>query len=89
VVNIVLSWSNATDDTRIMAAAANMVSRANATAYAQGLGNPYIYQNYASAEQTVFPTYGAANLAKLKAVSAKYDPTKVFQKLQPGYFKVG
>jgi hypothetical protein len=24
---------------------------------------------------------------KLKAISKKYDPTSVFQKLQPGYFK--
>lgn len=89
MINIVLSWSDAADDTRLLAAAANMVSRTNATAYAQGLGNKFIYQNYASFEQDVFPSYGAANLAKLRAVSAKYDPAKVWQKLQPGYFKVG
>ena len=89
VINIDISWSNATDDTRILAAAANIVSRSNTTAYSQGLGNPFLYQNYASFEQDVFPSYGAANLAKLRAVSAKYDPFQVWQKLQPGYFKVG
>jgi hypothetical protein len=89
VINIDISWSNATDDTRILAAAANIVSRSNATAYSQGLGNEFLYQNYASFEQNVFPGYGATNLAKLRAVSAKYDPNQVWQKLQPGYFKVG
>lgn len=91
MINIAISWSDATDDTRILAAAQNMVTRSNATAYSQGLGNKYIYQNYASflQNQTVFPGYGAENLAKLQAISAKYDPTHVWQKLQPGYFKVG
>jgi hypothetical protein len=89
VINIDISWSDAADDTRILAAAANIVSRSNATANSRGLGNKFLYQNYASFEQDVFPSYGAANLAKLRAVSAKYDPSKVWQKLQPGYFKVG
>jgi hypothetical protein len=53
-----------------------------------GFGYPYIYQNYAAAEQPVFPSYGASNYAKLKAISAKYDPAGVFTKLQPGYFKI-
>jgi hypothetical protein len=66
-----------------------MVARANATAYAQGLGNAFLYQNYAAAEQDVFGSYGAANLARLRAVSRKYDPARVWQILQPGYFKVG
>jgi hypothetical protein len=65
-----------------------VVNRANATASAQGLGHPFIYENYAALEQKVFPSYGAANYAKLKAVSKKYDPSGVWQKLQPGYFKL-
>lgn len=89
VVNIVISWTNAVDDTRLLQAASNIVSRSNATAHAQGLGNKFVYQNYASAQQNPFFGYGAANLAKLRAASAKYDPNKVWQKLQPGYFHVG
>jgi hypothetical protein len=83
-----ISWSLTSDDTRILAAARNIVNRANATAHAQGLGFPFLYQNYAFLEQEVFPSYGAKNLAKLRAVSKKYDPSQVFQKLQPGYFKL-
>ena len=88
VLNIAISWSHEIDDTRVYAAARNIVNRSNATAYAAGLGNAYLYQNYASAEQDVFGGYGANNLAKLKAISKKYDPSGVWQKLQPGYFKI-
>jgi hypothetical protein len=28
------------------------------------------------------------NVAKLNKVSRKYDPAGIFQKLQPGYFKL-
>lgn len=89
MVNIAIQWSDAADDERIIAAAQNIIERSVAAAKEQGLDNPFLYQNYASAQQDVFPSYGAANLAKLKDISAKYDPAKVWQKLQPGYFKLG
>ncbi|KAN0089830.1 FAD-binding domain containing protein [Hyaloscypha variabilis] len=88
LINIAISWSLATDDAAVFAAAGNTIARANATAFAQGLGFPFIYQNYAALQQNVFEGYGAANLAKLRAVSEKYDPLGVWQKLQPGYFKI-
>ena len=53
-----------------------------------GLANPYLYMNYASQFQDVVPSYGAANYAKLVATAKKYDPTGVFQTLEPGYFKL-
>jgi hypothetical protein len=71
-----------------MTAARNIVGQANATAWARGLGHRYIYQNYASLEQKVFLGYGPDSYDKLNDVSAKYDPSGVFQKLQPGYFKL-
>lgn len=89
VINIAISWSDEADDERIMAAAQNMVDRSVAAAKEQGLDNPYLYQNYAALQQDVFPGYGKENYAKLKAISTKYDPSRVFQKLQPGYFKLG
>ncbi|KAF3074195.1 Bifunctional solanapyrone synthase [Trichoderma lentiforme] len=89
LINIDISWSNASDDERVLTAAQNMVDRSIAAARAQGLDHPYLYQNYASYQQDVFASYGADNLAKLKSISAKYDPQQVWQKLQPGYFKLG
>lgn len=89
VVNIDISWSNIADDERILAAAKAMVDRSVAAAKAKGLDHPYLYQNYAALQQDVFPSYGKENLAKLRATRQKYDPTGVWQKLQPGYFKLG
>ncbi|KAF3923711.1 hypothetical protein ABW20_dc0104210 [Dactylellina cionopaga] len=88
LVNIDISWSNEVDDERVIAAAQNIVKRSIAAAKARGLYNKYLYQNYAALQQDVFPSYGPANYAKLKAVSKKYDPAGVWQKLQPGYFKI-
>jgi hypothetical protein len=71
-----------------MAAAQNIVDRSTTTARTQGLDHPYLYQNYASYQQDVFASYGKENLAKLRSISAKYDPQQVWQQLQPGYFKL-
>ncbi|KAL3419257.1 FAD binding domain-containing protein [Phlyctema vagabunda] len=89
LINISISWLSASDDARILRAARNMVDRSNAAAYAAGLGYPFLYENYAALEQKVFQSYGEKNLQKLRAVSKKYDPAGVWQKLQPGYFKLG
>lgn len=89
VINVDISWSNASDDERVLAAAQNIVDRSVAVACANGLDHPYLYQNYASYQQDVFASYGADNLAKLRSISTKYDPQRVWQKLQPGYFKLG
>ncbi|RFU29595.1 hypothetical protein B7463_g6732, partial [Scytalidium lignicola] len=88
LINLSISWSSATDDDAIMAAARNTINRVNSTAYSMGLGHPFLYQNYAALEQKVFPSYGAQNYKKLKQISKKYDPDGVFQILQPGYFKL-
>lgn len=88
VVQIDISWSNIADDDRILTAAQNILDRCQAAASAVRLLNRYVYQNYASFRQDVFSGYGPENHARLKSVSAKYDPAQVFQKLQPGYFKL-
>jgi hypothetical protein len=44
--------------------------------------------NYASPCQDVVSSHGSANKQRLKSIAGEYDPTGVFQKLQPGYFKL-
>ncbi|CZT03870.1 related to 6-HYDROXY-D-NICOTINE OXIDASE [Rhynchosporium agropyri] len=88
VLDITYSWSNAADDERILAAARAVTKRINDTANAQGLGHPFVYMNYATKEQSVIPSYGDENVAKLKATSKKYDPLGVWQVLTPGYHKL-
>jgi hypothetical protein len=88
LVNPNMMWTNAADDTRILQANSNLVKRTVAEAKVRGLDVDYIYMNYASQFQAVVSSYGASNLAKLKTVAKKYDPTRVFQTLQPGHFKL-
>lgn len=45
---------------------------------------PNLFANDAGSGQNVMASYGAESLAKLKAVSKKYDAKQVFQKLQAG-----
>ncbi|RDW59488.1 FAD binding-containing protein [Coleophoma cylindrospora] len=89
LVEVDISWSDAADDERIYAVARSIIQQANATAYERGLGNRFLYQNYAAEEQDVFASYGEENLKKLRSVAKRYDPAAVWQRLQPGYFKLG
>jgi hypothetical protein len=89
LINIAVAWSNAADDARIFGGVRAMIGRMRETAQARGLGSKYLYQNYAAKEQDVFGSYGAANKQKILTASRKYDPARVFQKLVPGYFKIG
>lgn len=76
------------DDQRVMTAAADFVDRAVAAAKTTGLDYKFIYQNYAAKDQEVFDGYGEVNKQRLVDISHRYDPGQVFQKLQPGYFKL-
>jgi hypothetical protein len=83
-----IQWLDAADDTRVYQFCEKVKNRVIAVAKAKGKYHPFIYMNYGSPYQNVVAGYGAANQARLKAISKKYDPTGVFEKLQPGYFKL-
>lgn len=89
VVNLAVQWSSAADDSQVYSATRRVIERAVAAAKKLGVHNRYIYQNYAARGQDVFAGYGEANQRRLIEISKKYDPKGVFQKLQPGYFKLG
>ncbi|KAJ8118237.1 hypothetical protein OPT61_g735 [Boeremia exigua] len=89
VMNMSARWANMSDDTRILAFFSTVIRKVKAEAQNKGLDNAYIYMNYASQFQDPVNSYGAANVKKLKAVSAKYDPASVFINLMPGHFKLG
>lgn len=48
----------------------------------------YRFLNYAHGNQNPLGSYGSENVARMKKVAAKYDPTGVFQQLMPGGFKI-
>ncbi|CAA9961890.1 GlcD FAD-FMN-containing dehydrogenase [Pyrenophora teres f. maculata] len=80
-------WSNIKDDDLVLKVNANIVKRMQAEAKRRDLAIDYLYMNYASQFQDVISSYGK-NAEKLRRIALKYDPTGVFQKLQPGYFKL-
>ena len=88
IVHICLSWSDEADDDTVYSLASDVLKATKAESISKGARSEYIYMNYASTFQDVFSSYGEANKAKLQKIAKKYDPQEVFQKLQPGYFKL-
>lgn len=72
----------------LTAAAYATIAEIKAKSVATGTDNPFIYLNYAGEFQDPLGSYGKANVAKIAALSAKYDPKGVFQKLVPGGYKI-
>ena len=85
---ISVTWETTADDAQIASTINSLNSQIVDTAKAKGLFNSWIYLNYAGASQDPISGYGAANKARLRAVSRKYDPDQVFQRNVPGGFKV-
>ena len=87
-MNIAIMWSSMDDDARILAAAKLITDGSITTAKGMGLDFRFLYQNYAAEGQDVFDGYGRDNKNRLINISKKYDPSGVFQRLEPGYFKL-
>ena len=81
-------WTDAADDEVITNAYAKWLAKSTGRAKKLGLDHRYLYMNYASQFQDPIRGYGDKNSARLKKLAQKYDPDEVFQKLQPGYFKL-
>ncbi|CAI9626382.1 unnamed protein product [Alternaria burnsii] len=87
-VLVYMAWNETSDDTTMMKAAEDYIQVSKTMAKDLGVDNDYCYMPYSSGYQPVVAGYGAENMARLQAISNKYDPTQVFQSLQPGYFKL-
>jgi len=46
------------------------------------------FRSYLTFAQDPLKSYGAGNVAKIRAAAAKYDPKQVFQARVPGGFKI-
>jgi len=82
------SWTNPADDARINTFAAKITEIIETKLSAANQQAKYHYMNDAGSGQEIFQNYGPGNLAKLKAIRAKYDPKKVYTNLMPGGWKV-
>jgi hypothetical protein len=88
VLNIASQWKNAEDDNVVHATHNNFLKRSMAVAKEMGMDHSYVYQNYANQSQDVFAGYGKQNRKRLIEIQGKYDPERLFARLQPGYFKL-
>lgn len=85
---LTVGWVGEENDAAIIAAAKQMFEQADEAAREMGLASGYVYLNYAGQRQDPISGYGKENVEKLRAVSRRYDPEKVFQKRVPGGFKL-
>jgi hypothetical protein len=81
-------WNNTKSDALVMKTARRLLDGANEVAMSMGLLHDFQYLNYAGPGQNPLASYGASNIAKLQAVSKKYDPNSIFQRQVPGGFKL-
>lgn len=89
ILNLAIMWNDPADNDRMYLFSNTLYERLEAEAAKRGLTSDFIYMNYASPWQDPVSSYGATNKERLKKVASVYDPTAVFQRLQPGYFKLG
>lgn len=88
ILNFNAAWEKEEDEPQFHRVISNVIKAAKAEAKKRGLDNDFVYLNYASEYQDPTGSYGVANKERLEKVSKKYDPSQVFQYLQPGGFKL-
>ena len=81
-------WTDAKDDEAVMEAYRTWLDKSVMRAKELGLHHPYVYMNYASQFQDPIRGYGTENSQRLRKVAQRYDADGLFQRLQPGYFKL-
>ncbi|TGJ86891.1 hypothetical protein E0Z10_g1856 [Xylaria hypoxylon] len=77
-----IKWDDAEQDELIYSISDTITTKLNAAAKAAGTFLPYIFMNTAGTNQEVLKSFGDENVAKIKKVAAKYDPSRTFQRLQ-------
>lgn len=83
------AWWNKADTKAAVNVPASIFGKIDVATKSLGKYEDYLFMNDAGRGQPVIASYGAENVAKLKAVQAKYDPNLVFQKLVTGGYKLG
>lgn len=88
LIHIACLWKLQSDDDTIYTFVSKVLQRIKDEAKQRNKTSRFLYMNYASKFEDVIASYGEENQRRLKDVAAKYDPRRVFQELQPGYFKL-
>jgi hypothetical protein len=88
IIQLACSWNKAADDNAVFSVMSDIMRAIKAESRALGVDNDWVYMNYAAQFQDVIASYGEQSKTRLNSVASKYDPKRVFQTLQPGYFKL-
>ncbi|KAL7934398.1 hypothetical protein V8C35DRAFT_302486 [Trichoderma chlorosporum] len=88
LIDMTAAYNNESDDALVESVINDIVNQQRAFLNSTGYLLDFIYLNYADISQNVLSTWGNNSLAKLQAVSKKYDPNGVFQKQSPGGYKL-
>ncbi|KKZ64884.1 hypothetical protein EMCG_09202 [[Emmonsia] crescens] len=83
-----ITWSDAKYDQRVAEYRKSTLAKMDEKLAAAGQKADYKYLNDADKGQKVFENYGGDNLAKLKQIRAKYDPTRLYTDSLTGGWKV-
>jgi ABC-type nitrate/sulfonate/bicarbonate transport system substrate-binding protein len=81
-----IDWANAEDDATVRAVSIETTQEWDTLSRERNLYLPHLFMNDAARDQNPLAGYGADNVSKLKQISAKYDETQFFQKLQNSGF---
>lgn len=84
--NAVHWWAH--DDATVHDASSRFLQDIVKSSSSAGKHLPYMFMNDATWDQEVIRSYGEHSGQLLRKVQKKYDPTRVFQRLVPGYFKL-
>ncbi|KAL7952723.1 hypothetical protein V8C34DRAFT_298716 [Trichoderma compactum] len=80
-----ISWVNDADNDAMLELGRNITTKLTAAAEEAGTLLPYIFMNTAGGTQKVLQSFGDKNVAFMKKVAKKYDPTGVFQLQNDGW----
>lgn len=80
--------TNGADDESVVTAVLGLIQNAETAAAKQGKFARYRFTNYAYKDQKVLEGYGRQSVARLQAVSRKYDPNGFFQEIVPPGLKL-
>lgn len=88
VLTVTTQYTSSSSDTDIETTTQQLSASIQALASKTGDLNGWIYLNYADESQGVVKSYGRRSVERMRAVSARVDPLGLFQKAQPGGFKL-
>jgi hypothetical protein len=82
-------WDLASDDIRVQTWSRRLTESLHAINKEKGISSEFVYMGDAGEWQDPFAGFPQANVQRMKAVRAVYDPLRTFSRLNWGGFKLG